>query len=52
MSLMIFAARIPGMVQRFNYERARWEEFADIEMLDPDHPVLLIRLGTAWKQLL
>jgi len=48
--MVVFDTRLPGVVKRFNHERAWWGELADIEMLDLNHPVLVIRSGTAPQQ--
>ena len=44
---IIFDLRVPGNPERLHRERAAWREYADIEMLDFDHAVLIIRLGAA-----
>jgi hypothetical protein len=46
-TLVIFDLRIPGGIKRLNSERAAWREYADIEMLDFDHAVLIIEPGAA-----
>ena len=43
--LVIFDVRIPGVGQRFSRERAAWRECADVEMLNLNHPVLIVRSG-------
>jgi hypothetical protein len=45
--LIIFDLRIPGAVAGLNSERAAWQEYADIEMLNIDHAVLIVRPGAA-----
>lgn len=45
--LVLFDVRIPGVVVRLRGERAAWQEYADIEALDQDHFVLIIRPGGA-----
>ena len=45
--LIIFDLRIPGAVAGLHSERAAWQECADIEMLDFDHAVLIVRPGAA-----
>ena len=49
-AIVVFDTRLPGVMKRFDHERARWGELADIEMLDLNHPVLVIRSGTAPQQ--
>jgi hypothetical protein len=41
----------PGGKERYNRVRAAWGEDADVEMLDLDHPVLIVRPGGArrWR---
>jgi hypothetical protein len=46
-TLIVFDLRIPSAVARLHSERAAWQECADIEMLDCDHAVLIIRPGAA-----
>ena len=46
-TLIIFDLRIPGAAERLHSERAAWQECADIEMLDFDHAVLIVRPGAA-----
>jgi hypothetical protein len=36
-------------VARLHSERAALQECADIEMLDCDHAVLIVRPGAAWR---
>ena len=43
--LVLFDVRIPGMAKRLHCERAYWQELSDIEALDEDHFVLIVRLG-------
>ena len=43
--LIVFDLRDPEAVRRFYEERAAWREQADIEMLDLDHAVLIVRPG-------
>jgi hypothetical protein len=45
--VVLFDVRIPGVVVRLHRERAAWQEYADIEALDQDHFVLIIRPGGA-----
>jgi hypothetical protein len=46
-TLVIFDLRVPGGVERLDSERAAWREYADIELLDFDHAILIVRPGTA-----
>jgi predicted alpha/beta hydrolase len=46
-TLVIFDLRVPGAAARLHSERAAWREYADIEMLDFDHAVLIVRPGAA-----
>jgi hypothetical protein len=46
-ALIIFDLRILGAAEHFHRERAAWQEYADIEMLDFDHAVLIVRPGAA-----
>jgi hypothetical protein len=46
-TLIIFDLRIFGAAERFHRERWAWQEYTDIEMLDIDHAVLIVRPGTA-----
>ena len=43
--LVLFDVRIPGMAGRLHCERSYWQERSDIEALDEDHFVLILRLG-------
>lgn len=45
--LAIFDLRIPGTAARLHRERAAWAEYADIEAIDRDHYVLVVRPGGA-----
>jgi hypothetical protein len=45
--LVVFDVRVPGTVERLLSERAAWGEDAAIELLDPDHAVLIVRAGSA-----
>jgi hypothetical protein len=45
-TLIVFDLRIPGAAERFRRERWAWTEAGDVEMLDEDHPVLIVRPGT------
>jgi hypothetical protein len=46
-TLIIFDVRIPGAAERFHRERWAWAEVGDVEMLDEDHPVLIVQSGSA-----
>ena len=48
-TLIIFDLRIPGAAERFHRERWAWAEAGDVEMLDEDHPVLIVQPGSAWR---
>ena len=39
--------RIAGAAERFHRERWAWAEAGDVEMLDEDHPVLIVQPGYA-----
>jgi hypothetical protein len=45
--LVIFDLRVPDAVERYWFERSAWAEAADVEALDEDHPILIIRPGSA-----
>ena len=47
-TLVVFDIRIPGVAERLHRERAAWQRQGDIEALDQDHYVLIIRPGVAW----
>jgi hypothetical protein len=44
---VIFDLRIAGAAERFYRERGAWAEAGDVEMLDEDHPVLVVKPGAA-----
>jgi hypothetical protein len=44
---VLFDLRIPGVAERLHRERAVWQEDAEIEALDQDHFVLMVRPGGA-----
>jgi hypothetical protein len=44
---ILFDLRIPGCAERIHRERALWQERSDIEALDEDHFILVIRPGAA-----
>ncbi len=46
-SLTIFDVRIPGIAERLHREQAGWGDDADIEALDQDHYVLVVKSGGA-----
>ena len=46
-TLIVFNLRIPGAAERFHRERWAWAEAGDVEMLDEDHPVLIVHPGSA-----
>ena len=46
-TLVVFDLRVPGSVERLHSERAAWREYGDIELLDFDHAVLIVRPGSA-----
>ncbi len=43
----VFDVRIPGAAERLYSERAAWGEFGNIETLDKDHFVFVMRPGGA-----
>jgi hypothetical protein len=44
---ILFDLRIPGSTELIHRERAAWQEDSEIEALDSDHFVLIIR--AAWR---
>ena len=46
-TLVVFDVRIPGVGKRFSRERAAWAGCADVEMVDLDYRVLIVRPGGA-----
>lgn len=46
-TLVVFDVRIPGAAERLYSERAAWGEYGDIEALDREHYVLVVRPGGA-----
>jgi alpha-beta hydrolase superfamily lysophospholipase len=46
-TLVVFDLRALGSAERLHRERAAWRENADIELLDFDHAVLIVRPGAA-----
>ena len=47
LTLIIFDVRIPGAAERFHRERRAWAKAGDVEMLDENHPVLIVKPGSA-----
>jgi hypothetical protein len=57
--IIAYDVRIPGVEERFvldtnwcqylHRERLAWSEDGDVEMVDRDHPVLIIRPGGAQR---
>ena len=45
--IVLFDLRLPGTVHRLDRERAAWQAQSDIEALDENHFVLLVRPGGA-----
>jgi hypothetical protein len=43
--VVLFDVRIPDVAERLQSERAAWKESGDIEALDEDHFVLIVRPG-------
>jgi hypothetical protein len=46
-TLIFFDLRIPGAAARLHSERAAWQEYAHIEILNFHHAVLIVRPGAA-----
>jgi hypothetical protein len=46
-TLIVFDVRILGAAERFHRERRAWAEAGDVEILDEDHPVLIVQPGSA-----
>lgn len=44
-AVTVFDVRIPGTAERLHRERAAWAEHADIEAVDHNHYVLIVRPG-------
>jgi hypothetical protein len=44
---ILFDLRIAGSADLLHRERSIWQERSDIEVLDEDHFVLIIRVGSA-----
>ena len=45
--IILFDLRLPGTADRMDCERAAWQAQCDIEALDENHFVLLVRPGGA-----
>ncbi len=48
--MVLFDLRIPGVAERLHRERAAWQERGDIEALDQNHFVLIVRPGTPVRE--
>ncbi len=48
-TLAIFDVRLPRVSDRLHRERAAWGEDADLEAVDQDHYVLIVRAGGAQR---
>ena len=48
-TFVVFNVRIPGAAERLQSERAAWGECEDIEALDQNHYVLIVRPGGAQR---
>jgi hypothetical protein len=46
---ILFDLRIPGSAELIHRQRALWQERSDIEALDEDHFILVIRPGATVK---
>ena len=49
-TLVVFDQRIPGAAESFQRELRAWAEAGHVEMLDEDHPMLVIQPGSARRQ--
>jgi hypothetical protein len=47
--IVLFDLRVPGAAKQLHLERAAWQEQADMEALDEDHFVLIVRPGGALR---
>jgi len=47
---VLFDVRIPGVAEQVHKARAIYQEEADLEFLDENHAVLLIRPGNARRR--
>lgn len=45
--IVLFDLRLPGTADRLERERAAWQVQSDIQVLDENHVVLLVRPGGA-----
>ena len=45
--VVLFDLRLPGTAERLHRERAAWQEHSEVETLDQDHFVLIVRPGGA-----
>jgi hypothetical protein len=45
--VVLFDVAEPGMAEHFHAQRAVWGPDSDVEMLDLDHAVLIIKPGSA-----
>lgn len=43
----LFDLRYPGVPERLHRERAAWQKQSEIEAIDKDHLVLIVRAGGA-----
>jgi hypothetical protein len=50
-TIVIFDLRCPKALERLRRERAAWQADADIEALDENHFVLVVRPGGAARRL-
>ena len=48
--LVVFDLRDPEAMRRCYDERAAWGERADVEILDQDHAVLIVRPGVSPRE--
>ena len=46
-TLVLFDLRMPGAVESFQRERWAWAEAGEVEMLDENHPMLIVQPGSA-----
>lgn len=46
-TLIVFDVRLPGAAEALHGQRAAWQEDSDLEALDKDHFVLVVRPGGA-----
>jgi hypothetical protein len=47
----VYDVRVPGVAARFELARLAWGEDGSVEVLDVDHPVLIVRPGGAMRLL-